>query len=95
MNVVKTIITATALVVVCSGAALAEDYRYDKPIKFCNYDGTQCVGTEGKDFIMGTFNADYILGKGGRDDIDAQGAGPQSYSGYPDRVAAGLGNDRV
>jgi hypothetical protein len=39
MQVLKTIITATALIVVCSGVALAKDYRYDQVTKVCPSSG--------------------------------------------------------
>jgi hypothetical protein len=74
MKVVKTIFTATALIVVCSGAALAEDYRYDQVTRVCPSSGeAQCYGTDAQDFIMGTLAVDVIFGKAGDDDIDTEG----------------------
>jgi hypothetical protein len=74
MKVGKTIFTATALIVVCSGAALAEDYRYDQVTRVCPSSGeAQCYGTDAQDFIMGTLAVDVIFGKAGDDDIDTEG----------------------
>ena len=74
MKVVKTIITATALIVVSSGAALAEDYRYEQVSKVCPSSGeAECYGTDAQDFIMGTLAVDVIFGKAGDDDIDTEG----------------------
>jgi Ca2+-binding RTX toxin-like protein len=94
MRVVRTIITATALIVVCSGAALAEDYRYEQVTKVCPSSGeAECYGTDAQDFIMGTLAVDVIFGKAGDDDIDTEGwEGPFKPN---ERVRGGTGDDRI
>jgi Ca2+-binding RTX toxin-like protein len=94
MQVLKTIITATALIVVCSGVALAEDYRYDQVTKTCPSTGeAECHGTDENDFIMGTLAVDIIFGQAGDDDIDTEGwEGPFKPN---ERASGGAGADRI
>jgi len=94
MQLLKTIITATALIVVCSGAALAEDYRYEQVSKVCPSSGeAECYGTDAQDFIMGTLAVDVIFGKAGDDDIDTVGwEGPFKPN---ERASGGAGDDRI
>jgi Ca2+-binding RTX toxin-like protein len=81
-----------------AGRGYAEDYRYDKPTYRCGQDSGstptegKCVGTEGKDFIMGNLGDNDITGLGGADDIDTQGC-PSCDYGAHDSALGGLGND--
>ena len=77
-----------------SGAALAEDYRYEQVTKVCPSSGeAECYGTDAQDFIMGTLAVDVIFGKAGDDDIDTEGwEGPFKPN---ERASGGTGDDRI
>lgn len=89
---------AALLVTPTAGAALAQSAAAPKTIT-CN--GGRCEGTEAADTIEASNNAEYVVGKGGNDDIELDAAFPGGKSDIGkggdgrDCIDGGAGNDKM
>ena len=78
-----------ACVGLLGGAALAKNVT-------CSHVNTLCQGTNSYDAITGWENQNYILAKGGRDDVWGYGGFDEIFGeGDADNLNGGAGNDRI